>query len=204
MNPDTITIHNTWNDAPASNEIEYMQNNNTVTGFHIAIDDKEVIIGIPLNRNAYHAGDGLEGKGNRKSIGIEICYSKSGGARYVKAEQNTIEYVAKMLHERGWGTDRVKQHYDWSKKNCPHRIRDEKRWDSFISQIKVKLNQLKGDNMTKFKDVPKTHGSYKAIERGTELGLYGGYADGTFKPNEPVTRAQMASMLVALHDKLKG
>ncbi len=44
--------------------------------FHIAVDDKEAVQGIPLERNAWHCGDG-GGNGNRKSIGVEICYSLS-------------------------------------------------------------------------------------------------------------------------------
>lgn len=75
------------------------------------------------------------GSGNMKSIGVEICYSKSDGARYEIAEENAVQYIAKLLKEYGWGIDRVKQHYDWFKKNCPHRIRAEGRWNSFLKRI---------------------------------------------------------------------
>lgn len=140
MNPTSITIHNTWNDASAENEVKYMIGNNNATGFHIAVDDKEAVQGIPLNRNAFHAGDGSKaGSGNRSSIGIEICYSKSGGDRYRKAEENAIEFVVAMLKERGWGIDRVKYHKEWSGKNCPHRILDEGRGASFKAEIAKRL-----------------------------------------------------------------
>lgn len=82
MTPEYITIHNTANDASAANEISYMTGNPESTSYHFAVDDIEVIQGIPLNRNAWHSGDGTNGTGNRKSIAVEICYSKSGGARY--------------------------------------------------------------------------------------------------------------------------
>lgn len=78
MDAEYITIHNTANDASAANEISYMIGNTSSTSFHFAVDDKEVIQGLPLNRNAWHTGDGTNGTGNRKSIGVEICYSKSG------------------------------------------------------------------------------------------------------------------------------
>ncbi|MCY8944958.1 N-acetylmuramoyl-L-alanine amidase [Bacillus atrophaeus] len=55
-----------------------MIGNTSSTSFHFAVDDKEVRQGIPTNRNAWHTGDGTNGTGNRKSIGVEICYSKSG------------------------------------------------------------------------------------------------------------------------------
>ena len=41
------------------------------------------------------------------------------------------------------------------------------------------------------------------ILRAAELGLLQGYGDGTFRPNEPLTRAQAAAVMVRLHDKLK-
>src|SRR5690554_401938 len=143
MQAEYITVHNTYNDASANNEITYMFRNNNQVSYHVAIDDKEIIEAIPFNRSAWHAGDGAKGTGNRKSIGIEICYSKSGGERYRQAEENAVQYIAKLLHEFGWGVDRVKQHYDWSRKNCPHRIREEKRWDSFVQRIDDALQALK-------------------------------------------------------------
>ena len=143
MKAEYITVHNTSNDASAENEIKYMSTNNNQVSYHFAVDDKEVIQGLPLDRNGWHCGDG-NGNGNRKSIGIEICYSKSGGERYTKAEENTVVLIAQLLKERGWGTDRVKQHYDWSKKNCPHRIRNEKRWDGFLKRIEDEMNKKTG------------------------------------------------------------
>lgn len=100
MKAEYITIHNTANDASAANEISYMKNNSSSTSFHFAVDDKQVIQGIPTNRNAWHTGDGTNGTGNRKSIGVEICYSKSGGARYNSAEKLAIKFVAQLLKER--------------------------------------------------------------------------------------------------------
>jgi N-acetylmuramoyl-L-alanine amidase CwlA len=142
MEAEYITFHNTANDASAENEITYMLNNNNETSYHFAIDDKEVIQGVPLNRNAWHCGDG-GGKGNRKSIGIEVCYSKSGGERYKKAEDLAIRFIAQLLHDRGWGINKVKKHQDWSGKYCPHRVLAEGRWDNVLNAIQKELNKLK-------------------------------------------------------------
>lgn len=111
MIPEYITVHNTYNDASAMAEISYMLGNNLKTSFHAAVDDYRVVTGIPFDRNAWHAGDG-RGNGNMKSIGIEICYSKSGGERFDAAERLAAEYIAMLLKERGWGLDRVKKHQD--------------------------------------------------------------------------------------------
>lgn len=139
MSPVGICVHNTANDAPAQKEIEYMQSNNNEVSFHIAIDDIEAIQGIQFSRNAWHAGDGGSGKGNRNYIAIEICYSKSGGDRFVKAEQRAAEEIAALLKKYGWGIDRVKKHQDFSGKYCPHRTLDMG-WNRFINMIQAELN----------------------------------------------------------------
>lgn len=136
-----ITVHNTANDASALNEIAYMTNNNYEISYHYAVDDIQAVQGLPLNRNGWHASDGT-GPGNMTTIAIEICYSKSGGARFDKAEENAAELIAQLLKERGWGIDRVKRHYDYApnKKYCPHRTMD-KGWDRFLNMVKSKMGQ---------------------------------------------------------------
>lgn len=120
MNPIGISIHNTFNNASAKNEISYMKSNNNKVSFHIAVDDVEAIQGLPLDRNSWSCGDG-NGNGNRKHISIEICYSKSGGTRFVNAEKRAAKVVAELLKKYGWGIDKVKAHRDFAKKDCPHR-----------------------------------------------------------------------------------
>lgn len=142
MSPKYITIHNTANDASAKNEANYMLSNSNATSYHVAIDDIEAVELIPFNRNAWHAGDGT-GPGNLSSIGIEICYSKSGGKRYEEAEANAIEYTAHVLVQLGLPPSAVKFHQEWSGKNCPHRILDEKRGKAFKQAIAERYEELK-------------------------------------------------------------
>lgn len=141
INPKGICIHNTYNDASAEDEIAYMISNELPTSFHYAIDDKEVIQGIPENRNAFHAGDGANGEGNRNYIGVEICYSKSGGERFIKAEKNAAVFIASKLKEYGWDISNVKKHQDFSGKYCPHRTLDMG-WQRFLDMINAELEKL--------------------------------------------------------------
>lgn len=141
MTPEFIVVHNTANDASAANEVKYMISNNNQVSFHFAVDDKEVVQGLPTDRNAWHAGDGGSGRGNRYGIAVEICYSKSGGVRFENAEKNAAKFIAQLLKERGWGVDKVKKHQDFSNKYCPHRTLD-KGWASFVNMIKDYLNEL--------------------------------------------------------------
>jgi N-acetylmuramoyl-L-alanine amidase CwlA len=138
MNAEFIVVHNTANDAAAENEIKYMIGNDKKVSFHYAVDDKEIVQGIPINRNTYNAGDGRNGDGNRKGIAIEICYSKSGGDKFIQAEKNAAKFIASILKEKGWGIDKVKKHSDFSKKYCPHRTLDMG-WDRFLNMVKEHL-----------------------------------------------------------------
>ena len=138
MQPTRIVIHNTANDATAQNEITYMLRRPEQVSFHFAVDDKEIIQAIELNRNAWHAGDG-NGKGNREGIAIEICYSKSGGEKFIKAVENAAELTAKLLKDYGFGIDKVTKHQEFSGKHCPHRILDEYGWDNFLNLVSNKM-----------------------------------------------------------------
>ena len=166
MTPTRIVVHNTYNDASARDEIAYMKRNNDECSFHFAVDDKEVVQGIPLNRNAWHAGDGL-GKGNLEGIGIEICYSKSGGERFIKAEKLAAKFIAQLLKERGWGIDKVTKHQDYMDKYCPHRTLDMG-WARFKKMVQTELDAL---------NTPKEDTETKALKAKVQKRF--GFADGT-------------------------
>lgn len=142
MNPTEITFHNTWNDASAENEVKNVRNNSTQTGFHTAVDDKEVHQVIPFNRNAFHAGDG-NGAGNRKSIGVEICYSRSGGERYRKAELNAIEHIADLMVRFNIPISKVKSHQERNGKYCPHRMLAEGRVQWFKAECEKRAAAIR-------------------------------------------------------------
>lgn len=221
MNAEFITIHNTANDASAKNEILYMISNNNQVSYHFAVDDIEVIQGLPLNRNAWHCGDG-QGNGNRKSIGIEICYSKSGGARYIKAEENAVQLTAQLLYERKWGIERVKKHQDWNGKYCPHRILDEGRWKSFLNRVQKALdalnNKSKGElTMSQYNEllgkINELEKSLKSKQDKFESRKVStthqeawewlkcqGLSDGS-NPQNFLTREQFGTLLKRYHDK---
>jgi N-acetylmuramoyl-L-alanine amidase CwlA len=146
MSASTITIHNTGNPtSSAAGERAWLTNRSNArqASFHIAVDEREAIECLPLNENAWHSGDGSGVKsGNRTSIGVEICESGD----YAKTLDNAATLVASMLKERGWGTDRLRRHYDWSGKICPRLMYDGGKWtgwDAFKALVESKLNPKK-------------------------------------------------------------
>ena len=45
-----------------------------------------------------------------------------------------------------------------------------------------------------FTDVPKDHWAYDVIQKAAEAGWISGYPDGSFKPDQPITRAEVVSI----------
>jgi hypothetical protein len=80
--------------------------------------------------------------------------------------------------------------------------------DAFITRgqaaaIIAKLLKLDTKNIKTdpdFKDVSPNHWNYGAIAAVAEKGIFRGYSDGRFGPNDKITRAQMASILIKAFD----
>ena len=144
MKPEYITIHQTGNTSKGANakmHNSYVHNNAPNPSWHFTVDDKEIYQHLPLNENGWHAGDGTNGPGNRKSIAIEICVNRDGNL--AKAEANAAWLAAKLIKEVGSLKPFpacMKQHYDWSRKNCPAQIRGRKDgWKNFLAAVESHL-----------------------------------------------------------------
>ena len=170
MTAEFIVVHNTANDATAQNEVAYMIGNKNQVSFHYAVDDQEVVQGLPIDRNAWACGDGANGTGNRKGIQVEICYSKSGGTRFDQAEKNAAHFIATLLRERQWGIEKVKKHQDFRNKYCPHRTLD-KGWNGFLQMIKSYLNDIPITSSSGFKVGEKVRVKESATQYATGQAL---------------------------------
>ena len=166
MTPKGICIHNTANDASAANEISYMKSNSNSTSYHIAIDDVQAIQALPFNRNGWHAGDGSTGDGNRNYIGVEICYSLSGGTKFINSEIRAAAEVAALLKSYGWTLANVKKHQDFSGKYCPHRTLDMG-YQRFLNMIQAQLDILNGGGSTEMYRVRLTW-----ADTGSQIGAF--------------------------------
>ncbi len=186
MDPQSLTIHSTGNlKSTAQNERDNLNrpDNTSTTGFHIVVDDKEAIECIPLDKVAYHAGDGAYGPGNSTSIAMEIC--ESGDRRRTLA--NAAKTAAKVLHERGWGVDKMYRHYDWSRKICPKILSDNnwEGWNKFKMEVQKELDKLK--SCSKASNDKPSSWAKEAWEWAVKEGLL----DGT-NPTAPMTREMFA------------
>lgn len=64
-----------------------------------------------------------------------------------------------------------------------------------VTQIVAKAMNLEGGAAISYSDMSAQHWAYTAVSRAQQAGIVQGYADNTFRPDRPVTRAEMAVML---------
>lgn len=82
-------------------------------------------------------------------------------------------------------------------------IKDDSFWRGIMQGISD-FSGIKFDQMSlTFPDVPASHFAADAIRRNVDAGLIAGYADGTFKPDKPLTRGEAAVLIDRLYRTLR-
>ena len=147
-----VTIHNTDNTGKTADALshgKYLKGSgkNAKASWHYCVDDEIATASIPEKERALHAGDGT-GKGNSKTIGIEICVNKGGDL--FDATENGAKLAADILHRNGVKEAKsgvnVHQHNYFSSfgKDCPKNIRagDPYNWKTFVERVNYYLDQM--------------------------------------------------------------
>lgn len=136
ITPQFITIHNTDNDtagAGAAAHNRYVRGADTIhrkVSWHFTVDDHGAYQHLPTSEMGWHASTH---SGNTKSVGIEICMNRDMNTTVGYA--NAARLVAHCVQSLGLNFPScMKQHHDWSGKNCPRVIRTGAviNWDNFI------------------------------------------------------------------------
>jgi len=155
-----ITVHQTGNTDKGANAQMHanLQSrlNSREASWHYQVDDKVVIQSFEDDVKCWHAGDG-NGPGNNESIAIEMCVNSDGD--YKKTLQNGAKLVKHLMDKHNIPIQNVKQHYDWSRKNCPAQIRAGKdgiTWDDFLEMVESE-------------DKPQTNNNVHIVKSGDTL-----------------------------------
>ena len=133
MEAQSITIHETDNKrvgADGRAHTEYVDNVNNYVSWHFTVDDEKIYQELPIIENAWHAGDGGQGMGNRTSIAIEICVNDDGD--FMRAKENAKKLIRYLMEETG--IDEIYSHHFWSGKYCPRNILNSG-WDEFVKWV---------------------------------------------------------------------
>ena len=170
-----VTIHQTGNTDRGANARAHanLQRSMGVNyGWHWQVDDKEAIKSFDHRWSIWHAGDG-RGLGNTASVAIEICVNRDGN--YNQAVENGAKLAAYLLLDLDLKITDLRQHHDWSGKDCPHEIRASKNgisWYDFVEKVKFYYNYLKGDPYKPEKK-PKPEKTIDQIAHEVINGKYG-------------------------------
>lgn len=163
MRPRYITVHSTQNysrSASASAHAEMLRrgepkgrkNSLGYVTWHYTVDDHSVYQSLPDREQGQHAD--YEGRGNRYSIGIEMCENR-GNSRS-RTTDRTARLVAQLRHEHGIPLSKVVPHQHWrmirysdgcdlGHKNCPHFLLENgkpgRKWRAFLRKVKSYYNR---------------------------------------------------------------
>lgn len=136
----TITIHETANTKKGANAQMHANLQSNLNpreaSWHYQVDDKEIIQSFPDNVMCWAAGD-KRGPGNTTSLHIEICVNSDGD--FKKAVENAAALTRFKMKEYDLTIKDIKQHHDWSGKNCPARLRSGYNgitWNNFLNMVK--------------------------------------------------------------------
>ena len=133
-----IVIHETDNEAASADawhHNEYLKTNETdINSWHYTVDDHAIYHSLPDEEVGWHAGDKMtENGGNMTGIGIELCVNE--GNDFEKTMENAAALCAELMKAYDLRIEDIKQHHDFSGKDCPHRILSADRTEEFVKMV---------------------------------------------------------------------
>lgn len=181
----TLTVHQTGNTARGANADmhAWLQHRGYArASWHYQSDDHRIIQSFPTTVQTWHAGDG-RGNGNLHSISWEICINRDGD--YLKSLQVASEGIAKVLKQHNLKVSDLRQHYDWSRKNCPAQIRASKdgvNWTQFKAMVQKAYDGKAVSKPVKPDSSAKADG-HLTLEQVAEKAYKGGYGNQPWREN---------------------
>lgn len=189
-----VVMHYTGNvKDKAESNAKYFYNNNLSASAHFFVDEESVFQSVELKDIAWHCG--TKGKyynscRNSNSVGIEMC-CKENYTVSEKTQENAARLCALVCRAIDIKADEVDafviRHFDVTHKMCPKQwIQNEGEFVKFKERVKEILNERN--------DI-ENHWARESIEKLLEKGIMTGYEDGSFKPDNFMTRAEVATVV---------
>lgn len=126
-----VTVHETANTDPGSDAQAHADlqasGGARQASWHVQVDDTEAIRSYPDTAQCWHTGTD---EGNEDSLAVEICVNSDGD--YDEAFKNAAKVVRDWRIKHNLSRTDVKQHFDWTGKNCPTKMRLADRWEEFL------------------------------------------------------------------------
>lgn len=216
-----IVIHDTGNPgvgAGAMAHYRYLQGATRPGSAQYYIDDKMIVQVIGDSRTAWSVGDkwGYKNNLNRikdakniNTLNLELCINRDCDP--VKAYKNLLELTKNLMAKFKVPGNCVIRHYDVTGKPCPGSWSGQNwaKWWQFKEDIKKPIewkidlskdSEFGGKQMTKDYE---GHWAEKAIKSVMEKGIMVGDGQGNFKPDDKITRAEIAVIVDKLTNSKK-
>lgn len=195
-NPEYIIIHHS---ATTQGDAETFRKNHKAKGwrdigYHYVIGngtysgDGEVEIGRTEAEDGAHcSADGM----NRKSIGICLV-GNFDKQKPTPAQMEALERLCKdIMAQYKIPVSKVLGHGEVDATNCPGKNFDMATFRKRLEGKPVEKKDYEG------------HWAEEYIKKAINAGYMTGYPDGSFKPDQPITRAEFARVLSFIIDKLE-
>lgn len=128
----SVTVHETGNTDPGADAQRHadLQSTGNVrqASWHVQVDDTEAIRSYPDSAQCWHGGSR---EANEDSLAVEICVNSDGD--YDAAFKRAAGVVRDWRIKHNLSRAEVKQHFDWTGKNCPAKMRLNERWEEFLN-----------------------------------------------------------------------
>ena len=193
--PKYIVVHYTGNKNAdtALNNVVYMNRvgENAGGSAHYYVDNTSIYQLLEDNWDSWSVGDDngygrfAFGINNNNQISIEMCCTSGNYRVSDKTQENCAELVAHLLKKHGLGLDRVRRHYDASRKSCPSQFcpyntyypynDGESNWAKFKQKVAKYYNgktqaSTKKDVIYRVKDVNGVQlGAFNSLENAKTL-----------------------------------
>lgn len=192
-------VHSTATpNAPDENIATYFATHDADASCHYALDWDSITAIIPENEMAYHAGH----QANIRFLSVEMCETDDP-VKFAEVWKRTVWLLADGCERHCWSPDVAIHSHLW----VTHTYKETNHTDpypyfqKFGKTMEMLIGDVKQLMERKFPDVPEEHWAAATIEVIADAGLMTGYPDGTFKPEQPVTRAELATVLKNLMRK---
>ncbi|KZE69459.1 hypothetical protein AWM68_04125 [Fictibacillus phosphorivorans] len=108
--PKFAVAHDTGNaGSTAQQNYNYFNSKNLEASAHVFIDDKQILIIIPLHEKAWHVRSDVS-DANEWGIGVELCYG--GAIQFQEAYKRYVWFFAYLCELYQWDPERhIKGHY---------------------------------------------------------------------------------------------
>jgi N-acetylmuramoyl-L-alanine amidase len=166
--PRYVVAHDTGNpDSTAQQNFNYFNSRQMEASVHVFIDDKQILIIIPLHEKAWHVRSNVS-DANEWAIGVELCYGPS--INFSEAYSRYVWFFAYLCEMYQWDPEtHIKGHFQLDPKRRTDPLNSFHQYDKsfpfFIEDVKYELKKQLVKHK-EFKETATASGSLYKVQIG--------------------------------------